>query len=64
MTDILDKLNKFESAVIAAWTYDTKLDFQEEYISGSQTKKCDEYHAKALQLKSELIEELSNVTTR
>lgn len=60
---IFDKLNRFESALIAAWTYDTRLDCQEDYISGTQIKKADEYHTKARQFKEELlsaIKELRN----
>lgn len=55
MNDIFDKLNKFESALIAAWCYDTRLDYQESEVSGIQAKKSDEHHKKARQLKEELI---------
>lgn len=48
-------VNQFESAVGQAWSYDAKLDCQEDYASSNQLKKCDEYHEKARQLKEELI---------
>lgn len=48
-------VNQFESAVGQAWSYDAKLDCQEDYASSNQLKKCDEYHEKARKLKEELI---------
>ena len=61
--DELTKLvNQFESAVGQAWSYDSKLDCQEDYISSNQHKKCDEYHEKARQLKEELINAIKELT--
>lgn len=60
-------VNQFESAVGTAWSYDSKLYCQDDYASSNQLKKCDEYHEKARQLKTELInaiKELTDVTTR
>jgi hypothetical protein len=59
-------VNQFESAVGTAWSYDSKLDCQDDYASSNQLKKCDEYHEKARQLKTELInaiKELTDATT-
>ena len=56
-------VNQFESAVGTAWSYDAKLECQEDYASSNQLKKCDDYHAKTRQLKEELlsaIKELKN----
>lgn len=55
-SDIFNKLNKFESDLVNAWVYDTKLDYQENVISGTQIKKFDEYHQKAKIAKAELVE--------
>jgi hypothetical protein len=65
--EITKLVNQFESAVGTAWSYDAKLDCQDNYASSNQLKKCDEYHAKARQLKTDLItaiKELKNATTR
>ncbi len=61
MSDIFNTLNQFENALITAWTYDTKLDLQEDYISSTQMKRCDEYHAKCRQLKVDLVAELKEL---
>ena len=61
MADIFTKLNQFENALISAWTYDTRLDCQEEYVSSNQLKKCDEYHAKCRELKEQLIAEIKEL---
>lgn len=55
-------VNQFESAVGQAWSYDTKLDCQEDYASSNQLKKCDEYHEKARQLKEELVAAIKKLT--
>lgn len=59
--EIFDNLSKFESALIQAWTYDTRLDWQQDCVSSSQLKKCDEYHAKVRFLKEALIASLKEI---
>lgn len=56
-TELMTLLNKFESAVAAARSYDTMLDFQESSVSISQGKKSDLLHEKYKLIKKQ-IEEL------
>jgi len=53
-------LDKLESALIAAWVYDTDLAHQEDYISGAQMKKADALMDKVYALKQELLGILEN----
>ena len=59
MDEILRLISIFESRVSSQWQYDTKLSYQDDYITSAQEAKCDAYAAAANQAKQDLIDAIS-----
>lgn len=55
---LIKLLDQFESAVSAAWVYDTKLDCQDDYISNKQLARSDELHMKYRNIRKQIIAEI------
>lgn len=57
---LIKLLDQFESAVSAAWVYDTKLDCQDDYISNKQLARSDELHKKYRDIRMQIMAEIEN----
>lgn len=54
-------LNQFESALSAAWSYDARLDCQDDYISSKQLTKSDELHQKYRDIRTQIMTEIEKI---
>lgn len=60
--DLQKDLQRFESAVCDAWSYDTKLEYTEGYVSSGQLKKSEAKHDLVRTIKSEILEKIAAIT--
>lgn len=58
--NLIKLIDQFESAVSAAWIYDTKLNCQDDYISNKQLASCDELHSKYRNIRMQIMAEIEN----
>jgi hypothetical protein len=59
MDEILKLISIFESRIATQWQYDTRLDYQDDYITSSQEAKCDAHAAATKQARQDLIDAIS-----